>query len=241
MTTTITTEAQVARGDTKQTARMTGVWYLALGIFGMISFLVIRPEIYIDGDPAATLTNLTENASLARIGVGAELVVVLAQALAALWFYKLFAGLNRVAAVGVMAFGLVNAVAISVSALFMATAVTVAGDVALAPGADAAATVGLLAELSENAWGVGNLFFGLWLIPMGWVILQTSRMPRVLGWLLIIGGAGYVLSGLVLYTIADVPMLVINGLPIGAAIGEFWMIGYLLVKGIRPARTTVNA
>jgi hypothetical protein len=151
-----------------------------------------------------------------------------------LWFYKLFAGINRVAAVGIMAFGLLNAAAIMASATFMATAVSVAAGDTTAPAGDAASTVGLLSTLSESAWGVGNLFFGLWLIPMGWAVVSSGRMPRVLGWILIAGGIGYVLSGLLKYGIDGAPGPLVEGLALVASVGEFWMIGYLLIMGIRP-------
>lgn len=59
------------------------------------------------------------------------------------------------------------------------------------------ATTQLLFEASASVWSVAALFFGLWLIPMGYVLLTT------------------------------------DGLTIPASIGEFWMIGYLLVFGVR--------
>ena len=217
-----------------RTARATGAWYLALAVSGMIGFLLVRPQLYVQGDTHETLTRLSDNAQLAHASVVVEMVVVLTQALAALFFYKLIAGSNRVAAVGVMAFGLMNSAAIMASAMFMATAVAVVGDSSLAPGGDPAATVGLLGELSTNAWAVGNLFFGLWLIPMGWFVLQSGRMPRLLGWFLLIGGAGYLLAAVIEASVEAAPALLINGLPLGATIGELWMVGYLLVKGIRP-------
>ena len=172
------------------TGRVTGGWYLGLAITGMLGFLLIRPAILVEGDPAATLANLTEKEWLASAGVAVEMGVVLTQALAALWFFKLFRDVNLVAGVAVAAFGLMNAVAIMASAGFMATAIAVAQDTSLAPGGDPAAVVGLLYQLSSTAWGVGALFFGLWLIPMGWVAISTGRYPRVLGWLLVAGGTG---------------------------------------------------
>jgi len=217
-----------------KTARLTGVWYLALAVTGMLGFLVIRPELYITDDPSQTLANLTERPQLAGLSVGLELAVVLTQALAAVWFFKLFVDRNRVAAVGIAAFGLMNSVAIMASATFMATAVTVAGDTSLAPGGDAAGTVGLLSTLSANAWGVGALFFGLWLIPMGWAVLTSGAMPRALGWLLVVGGVGYVASAFVGLALPTAPAAVAEGFSLLATVGELWMIGYLLIKGIRP-------
>ena len=80
------------------TARLTGIFYLGLGISGMLGFLVIRNTLYVPDDAAATLANLTERASLAPLGIAADLTMVLTQSLAALWFFRLFRRHDRVAA-----------------------------------------------------------------------------------------------------------------------------------------------
>jgi Domain of unknown function (DUF4386) len=217
----------------KQTARIAGLCYLGLAITGMLGFLLIRPVIHIPGDPAATARNLVDREALARIGVALELGIVLTQVLAAVWFFKLFRGLNVVASGALAAFGFVNAVAILASAAFMATAIAVAGDAGLAPGGDVAATAQLLFEMSSNSWGVGALFFGLWLIPMGHVVVSSGRMPKALGWTLIGGGIGYILSAFLAHGLASAPAWLTDGLTVPATVGEFWMIGYLLFVGIR--------
>jgi hypothetical protein len=217
----------------KTTARVTGAWYLGLALTGVLGFLLVRPKLYVDGDPAATLENLTTQHGLARLGVVLEMGIVVTQALAAVWFFKLYRTVRPVAGVAVAAFGLVNAVAIMASAAFLATAVAVANDRSLVAGADAVATVGLLHQLSTHAWGIGALFFGLWLIPMGWAAVTTRRFPVALGWILIAGGVGYLLSALVDYGLASPPGPLVDGLAFPASIGEFWMIGYLLFRGIR--------
>lgn len=221
--------------DLKTIARTTGAWYLALAVIGTIGFLFVRPVIVADGDPAQTLANLTERDALARLAVVLEMGIVAAQALAAVWFYRLLRGAGAPwAGFAVAAFGLMNAAAIMTSAAFMASAVSVAEDPSLAPGGDAAATVGLLFELSASSWAVGTLFFGLWLIPMGWAAVTTGRFPSVLGWVLVVGGVGYVMSGVLAMGVADPPALVVDGLTVPATVGEFWMVAYLLVRGIRP-------
>lgn len=220
--------------ELRRTARVTGLWYLALAVTGMVGFLVIRSQVYAAGDPAATLSNLMERAGLARLGVVVELGVVASQALVAVWFYKLLRRFNPTAAWAVAVFGMMNAAAIMASAAFMATAVAVAGEPALAVGGDTAATVQLLYSLSEASWGVGALFFGLWLIPMGYVAATSGRMPLWLGRVLVVGGAGYVVSAVASFGLADAPGWLVEGLVVPATIGELWMIGYLLTVGIRP-------
>ena len=225
----------------KATARTTGLLYLAIAIAGMLGFALIRPEIYIAGDPAATLANLTQSEGLARLGIGLEFVIVLAQALAAIWFFKLFRSVSATAAGSLAAFGLINAVAILSSAAFLVTALAVALDPALAPAGDAAATAQMMYELSGAFWGVGALFFGLWLIPMGYLVLTSRWMPRPLGWILVVGGVGYVLSAFVVYLAPDAPAAVETALVGVATVGEFWMIGYLLIKGVRRGVAVPNA
>ncbi|GAA1745181.1 DUF4386 domain-containing protein [Luedemannella helvata] len=211
-----------------RTARATGVLYLGIAITGMLGFLIIRPRLFDPDDPAATLANLVAHESLARAGVALELGIVLTQALTAVWFYRLFRTVDAVAAGAIAAFGLINGIAILVSAALFGTAVGMAGD----PVGDAAATVQTLYLLSDNMWGVGNLFFGLWLIPMGMCVLRSGWMPRPLGWVLIAGGVCYVLGGLVRYLVPGAGILV-EALAMPASVGEFWMISYLLIRGVR--------
>jgi hypothetical protein len=236
------TANRVGETDLKKTARVTGWWYLALGVIGGIGFLLVRPMIFVAGDPAGTLANLNERTGLARLGLVLELGLVVAQAVAAVWFFKLFRRLNHTAAWAVGTFGMMNAAAVMTSAIFMATALTVAADPSLAPGGDTAATTQLLYQLSSDSWGAGGLFFGLWLIPMGHVALGSGRLPVWLGRILIAGGVGYVLSAFLGFGLPDAPAWVSEGLVIPATVGEFWMIGYLLFIGIRPAvdRTDVD-
>src|SRR3546814_13164962 len=80
----------------------------------------------------------------------------------------------------------------------------------------------------------GAVFFGLWRVPMGMLVRRSGWMPGLRGWTLVVGGGGYVVSafaGLVpgLSTVSMVATL-------PATIGEFWMIGYLLVRGTRTER-----
>ncbi|MEZ5412150.1 MAG: DUF4386 domain-containing protein [Acidimicrobiales bacterium] len=220
------------------TARVTGAWYLGLAVTGGLGFLLVRPKLFVEGDPAATLANLTDRPGLARLGVVLEMGVVVTQALAAVWFYKLYRSVRPVAGVAVAAFGLVNAVAIVASATFLATATAIADDPAVIGGTDAAATVGLLFLLSTHAWGIGALFFGLWLIPMGWAAVTTGRFPVALGWLLIAGGVGYILSPALNNGLAYPPGALVDGLAFPATVGELWMIGYLLIRGIRADSAT---
>jgi len=222
----------------KSTARVTGLAYLGLAISGMLGFLLVRGQLYVPGDAAATTANLVDHEALARFGIALDLTTVLTQALVALWFCKLFRRVNSFVAGAIAAFGLVNAVIVLVAVVFSATGL----DVALAGPAshgDRAATAQLLYDLSGTAWNVGGLFFGLWLIPMGWLAWRSGYMPRLLGWVLMVGGVGYVLSTYVVYV---APGLAGSSyaLTVPATVGELWMVGYLLWKGVGPGAAALG-
>ena len=215
------------------TARITGVWYLMLAITGMVGFLVLHPRIYVAGDPSQTLANLAEHETLARIRLLFEFLIVVSQALAAVWFYKLFNDIRPVAAWALAAWGMMNAAAIMISAMAMGGAIEVANSTQGLN--EKMVMIQIFEQFIKNAWGVGNLFFGLWLIPMGYIVVSSQRMPVWLGRVLILGGAGYLVSAFMSYAGARgtwVEMLVIP-----ATVGEFWMIAYLLIFGIRPGKS----
>lgn len=218
-------------------ARVTGLWYLLLAVAGVLGFMVYHPQVFVSGDPQKTLANLTEHESVAGIRLVLEVVIIGSQALAAVWFYKLLRETKAWAAFAIAGWGLMNSAAIMVSAIAMGAAIQVAH--AAVPGVEEKVIlIQLLSAIISNAWMVGGLFFGLWLIPMGYVVITSRRMPLWLGRTLIVGGIGYLVSTF-LNCMNLAPSLV-EVLPLPATIGEFWMIGYLLTYGIRPGVSEVK-
>lgn len=214
-----------------KTARTAGIWYLIMAISGILGFLIFHPQIFDSEDAHKTLTNLIDLKSVARTRLLLEFAIIVSQALTAVWFYKLFRNINEWAAWSVGIWGMINSVAIMISAISMGSAIEIASSSHTVE--DKVILIELLSSLITNAWGVGSLFFGLWLIPLGYIVTSSKRMPIWLGRILIIGGIGYLISAVVNYMGFVNPLL--DYLTVPATVGEFWMIGYLLIFGIRPA------
>ncbi|MGV8910373.1 MAG: DUF4386 domain-containing protein [Propionicimonas sp.] len=232
MTSTTRTRPEAATPETIRTARATGLLYLGLAITGVLGYMLIRNQLFVAGDAQATLANLTRHGFLARLGIVMEMGVVITQALVALWFYRLFRGVNAFAAGSIAAFGLVNAVAILGSAALLATALDVSQSASLTANDTAAATAQLLYIGSGHLWKIGGIFFGLWLVPMGWLARRSGWMPNILGWILMVGGVGYVANALLSYLLPNAG-LAVDLLTMPASVGELWMVGYLCVRGVR--------
>lgn len=218
-----------------RTARLTGAFYLGLAITGMLGFLVIRPQVFTTGDSASVLEALSGNLPLARAGLLLELGIVVTQVLTALWFFKLFRGVNSFAAGSLATLGLMNAVAILGSAASLSTAIQLAESTS----ADAAVQASLLIVLSEGFWAAGVVFFGAWLMPMGLLVLQSGFAWRWIGWVLVVGGIGYIAS-IVLVTLAPETTTVADLLVIPATIGEFSIMLSLLIRGV-PTRAATRS
>ena len=173
-----------------RTARTTGLFYLGLAITGMLG---------LPAHPAAALRRRRPRRDAGQPGrprvAGPrrrrlELLIVLTQALAAVWFYRLFRTVDPLAAGGIAAFGLVNAVAILVSAAMLATAV----EVATRPGRrrgrpDRPAALpgqrqpvgrrqGCSSACGSSRWGSCVLRSGWMPRPLGWVLVGRRRRLR---------------------------------------------------------------
>ncbi|MDO1511636.1 DUF4386 domain-containing protein [Maribacter confluentis] len=214
-----------------KTARITGVWYLMMAISGILGFMVFHSQIFVSGNPEQTLTNLVELESTARIRLLLEFAIVISQAFTAVYFYKLFKDSYQWEAWTLGIWGMVNALAIMISAISIASAIGIANsDISVMQ--DKIVLIEVLQNIISNAWGIGGLFFGLWLFPMGYIVIQSKRMPIWLGRVIVLGGLGYLISTIIRYSGIDFSFN--RFLPLPATIGEFWMIGYLLLYGIRP-------
>ena len=91
-----------------------------------------------------------------------------------------------------------------------------------------------LHAFDASALLVAQVFWGLWLIPFGWLVVRSGQLPRLLGYLLVLGGLSYVadFAGQVLVAgYGDMRFAGYVTLP--AALGEIGTCLWLLVMGAR--------
>jgi len=88
------------------------------------------------------------------------------------------------------------------------------------------------ANLYENGFSIAQLFFGTWLLPLGYLVYKSGFLPKLLGILLIIDCFAiliwffqfFLLPG---YEVISYPCLAVS------VIAEFSLCGWLLVKGAK--------
>jgi hypothetical protein len=79
-------------------ARIAGVFYLLVGIFGGFAEGFVDPKLYVAGNATATAANVVANADLVRMGVVAHLVDGVFFALTAMALYLLLHRVQKNAA-----------------------------------------------------------------------------------------------------------------------------------------------
>ena len=86
-----------------------------------------------------------------------------------------------------------------------------------------------------------TIFWGLWMMPLGWLSYRSGLVPRVIGIGLILGGVGY-LTGFVLPVLGIVPPAVVNGALMAVTLAsEFAFMFWLIVKGARSQEVAPTA
>ena len=77
------------------------------------------------------------------------------------------------------------------------------------------------------------IWYGPWLVPLGYLIIKSRYFPKALGVLPIVGCAGYLGWLLTTFLAPDAPEGIGSALLAVAAIGEGSFVVWLVVKGVR--------
>jgi hypothetical protein len=217
-------------------ARIAGIGYLIIFITGIFSNFFVLEGLMVPGDAAATTQNITENDALFRTGIVSFIIMVAFDLLLAWALYVLLRPVNKdlsllsgwlrlvnAAIFGIALFGLVNVLQL------------VSGDDYL----KALEPVGLQAQIMVSldtfniTWLIGLVFFGFHLLLLGYLIIRSGYIPRIIGYLLIVASAGYLIDSFANFLLPgyrdyeDIFMLIVV---IPGVAGELSLTGWLLIK-----------
>lgn len=214
------------------TARLAGAWYLVLAICGGFAEFGVRQRLTVAGDAAATAENLLAHASLFRFGIVVELLGQVAFVLLVFALYDLLKVVHRRRAVAMVALVLIAVGLTALNMVNQAAALLVldggAWTAAFEP-AQRQALATLFLDLHGFGYGVvAQVFFGLWLLPLGALIWQSGFVPKAVGGLVTLAGIGYLVD-VVIAAMAPGTGFVLSEFTF---VGELLLMGWLLVKGV---------
>jgi Domain of unknown function (DUF4386) len=188
---------RIAEATPRLKARIAGVFYLLTILTRMFVEIFVRNRLVVPDDAAATATNIMAHESLFRWGFANDIIGFASYIALTALLYELFKPVNRSLSLVAALFSLAASVVQAMSSLFHLAPLFLLGgapylSVFTAGQLQALALVFL--RLRAAAYhNIGLVFFGLYCLLVGILILRSVFLPRILGALMALAGLSYVL------------------------------------------------
>ena len=212
-------------------ARVAGSLYLTLFPLGIFGILYVPSALIVPGDAAATATNIMASEALFRLSIVSALMVQLVNLALVLVLYKLLKPVNKSQALLMVIFLLVAvpiAMLNELNHFAVLILISSADHLAAFDTDQMQAQVMVFLDLHEHGIIIAQIFWGLWLFPMGYLVFKSDFLPKILGILLMIGSFGYVIDSATFILLPNLGVTVAQFTFIGELLLPLW----LLVKGV---------
>ncbi|MFC1727285.1 DUF4386 domain-containing protein [Patescibacteria group bacterium] len=171
--------------------------YPLWAVLGIVSLQYIPSGIFIAEDAAKTFNNLTTNQGSLGMSIAGSLIVQLIHIIVVLVLYQLFKGVNKKYAMLVVILGLVGVpIAMFNEINHVAALILTSGTEYLKAleSSQLQSLVMFFHDLYNQGVVIASIFWGLWLIPQGYLIIESKYFPKIFGRLMILAGIGYFLG-----------------------------------------------
>jgi hypothetical protein len=213
-----------------KTAKIAGILYLVLGICAGISWGYFN-SLYVHGDALATVNNIQATGWLYRLNFVINFTGQVAFLFLVYFLYKLLKAVNKDWAKLMVLLVVVSIpIALLNSLSIFAPILLLSGKYLSVFNSDQInALVMLSFDLHAYGTYIAEMFWGLWMLPLGYLFFKSGFIPKIISIFLIISGLGYVANSLLRFLL---PGYVLN-LSSYTFIGELMLIFWLLIKGVK--------
>ena len=196
------------------------VLYPIWALIGMFSLFYVPSKLIVAGDAVLTASNIVANSLLFRMGVAGSLITQLIHIAVVLVLYQLFKSVNKNQSLLVMIFGLVGIPIAMLNELNNFAALSLLNNAEQ-----------MMFFLNLNGMGIyiAQIFWGLWLLPLGYLIYKSGYFPRIIGSLVSIAGFGFLLGSFMYFLIPEYTVLI--SISEFLTIGEIIFMLWVLLKG----------
>jgi uncharacterized membrane protein YwzB len=220
----------------KQNARIAGLLYLFIIVTGYFSLMYVPGKLFVRGDAAATAARILASESLFRFDIVNGLVSSIGFLFLALALYRLLKSVNTQQARLMAILVLIQVPLATLTAVNQLAALELMRgadylSVFDKPQRDALAMVYL--HLNTQGTIASEIFWGLWLLPLGALVFRSGFLPRFLGVWLVINCFAYFAVGLT-GLLAPQYLGTVNQFAFPFLMGEVAFALWLLVVGARP-------
>lgn len=227
-----------------QTARLAGVLYLCIIIFGIFAQFGVRDTLIVTGDAGATAANILASETLFRIGFMSDLLQTLSYLLTGYVLYAIFKAVNQHLASLIVLFVIASAPVMFLNMLnqFAALVILDGGDYLSVFNTEQLQSMSLLfLNLHNYGYLIPGIFFGLWLLPIGLLIIQSGYMPKFVGVLLIVACIAHLITFFASFLLPEHIDTVRALAAVPTIVPEFLLCGWLLIRGVNVGAETSPA
>lgn len=170
------------------------MFYLLTVLTGIFAQGFVSGSLVVDGDAAATATNILAHQNLFQLGFAFYIIEMACQIAMIALFFDLLKPAGRSVSLVAAFLGLAGCVIKMFSRVFFIAPLFVLGDahyLNVFSAEQLQALSLLLLKVNDHGAAMALVFFGLYAFLTGYLILRSTFLPRILGMLGMLGGAGW--------------------------------------------------
>jgi hypothetical protein len=217
---------RIAESSPRFKARMAGLFQLLEAVTATSGQVLILGKLVVHADAAATAANILSHERLFWLGFASSLVGVVCHIVWALLMYQLLKPVNRTVSLLATFVILVGCALQALTALLYLAPLFIlqgGGSLSAFTTQQLQALAQVFLHLNGQAFNVYLVFFGIWLVLVGYLIFKSRFLPRFLGVLVTISGLAWMMY---LYPPITTPLYpyIATASAIGEIPLEFWLI-----------------
>ena len=219
----------------KKSARIAGFWYLLLGIGAGYSW-VYTTKIFVAGNAALTATNILQSESQYLIAIVSSLLGQISFIFLGLALYRLLKQVNETQAKLMITLILVSVPIMFINIIFQTGALFVlnrSGYLMVFSTEQINSISMLFMNMHITGVHIVEIFWGLWLFPLSYLVYKSNYFPKILSLLLIIAGLSYLIGSLIYLSNLEFYSTIQIYLSVPESIGELAIVFWLLIKGVK--------
>ncbi|MBM1106551.1 DUF4386 domain-containing protein [Aurantibacter crassamenti] len=216
----------------KLTARVAGILYLIVIVCGIFAEKYVRIRLVDFNDGAQTIINISQNELLYRLGFVSDLLMQSAYFLLPVLLYRILKKANKWLA-QIMVLCVSVAVAIMCINMLNHYAPLLLINSEGFNSVQIQNQVLFYLTLHSHGYHIAQIFFGIWLLPLGYLTFKSGLFPKFIGVFLMIGCLGYLTAFGIYFIFPEKSEVLSSYLTIPADIGEFSLCLYLLIIGVK--------
>ena len=193
--------------------------------------LYVPSQMVVPGDATTTASNIIASEGLFRAAIVSHLIGQTIFIFLPLVLYKLLKPVNKAHALLMVVLVLVSVPIAFINELNNFAVLTLLSDADYLKPFEVDqlyAQVMFFLDLHQHGVLIAQIFWGLWLFPLGYLVFKSGFLPKILGVLLMIACCGYVIDFLTTVLLPDFDMTISQFTFVGELLFPLW----LLFKGV---------